>query len=65
MRNEQMYKAILLKLPVELANKVDEAVAELYVSRVNFIREAIRRNLRYFEQHERPAARAMRARAYK
>ena len=58
-------KAVLLKLPTDLAEKVDQAVKVHYVSRLNFIRESIRRNLRYFEQHERPMARRMQQQAYK
>jgi len=66
-------KAILVKLSVDLAERVDQAAKELGVVRLEFIRESVRRNLRYFEQHERPVLRKLvkpvldelRARAYR
>ena len=55
-------KAILLKLPVDLADRLDQAVKELGVVRVAYIRESLRRNLHFFEQQERWVLRQLRDR---
>jgi predicted transcriptional regulator len=52
-------KAILIKLQADFAERIDQAAQELGMSRVAFIRESLRRNLRFFEQNERPALRKL------
>ena len=47
-------KAILLTLPASMAAGVDQASAELRQTRLEFIRETIRRGLLYYHANERP-----------
>jgi len=53
-------KPILLNLPVRLLEQIDLAVSEQGVSRTHFLRQAIERNLRHYQDVER----AMFARIY-
>jgi metal-responsive CopG/Arc/MetJ family transcriptional regulator len=57
-------KMVLISIPMVLMPKIDDAVRQLYITRTHFIRESIRRNLNYFEFHERAVAREMTKRAY-
>jgi metal-responsive CopG/Arc/MetJ family transcriptional regulator len=52
----QLYKSILLNLKPELVNQIDEAVHLVYGSRTRFLREAVQRNLKFYEAQEKPAA---------
>ncbi len=49
-------KPILLNLDKDLVEKIDIAVREFYHTRTNFLRESAKRNLRYYENQERPVA---------
>jgi metal-responsive CopG/Arc/MetJ family transcriptional regulator len=44
---------VLLNLPVPLLDQVDLAVREQGVSRSQFLRQAIERNLRHYQNFER------------
>ena len=60
-----LYKSILLNLDRGLVEKIDAAVNELYVTRTHFLRESVKRNLQYYEKHERPTAIRLKQQAYK
>ena len=61
----RVYKSILLNLDADLVEKIDDAVQQFYVTKTNFLREAAKRNLRYYENHERQTAIRLRQLAYK
>lgn len=46
-------KAVLLNLPKQILEQVDMAVREQGVSRSHFLRQAIERNLRHYQNVER------------
>ena len=46
-------KSVLLNLPVNVLEEVDMAVREQGVTRSQFLRQAIERNLRYYQRVER------------
>jgi len=46
-------KAVLLNLPMQILEQVDMAVREQGVSRSHFLRQAIERNLRHYQNVER------------
>jgi hypothetical protein len=48
------HKGILLNLDPTLVTRIDEAVRLLYGNRTRFLTEAALRNLRFFENTERP-----------
>jgi metal-responsive CopG/Arc/MetJ family transcriptional regulator len=60
-----LYKPILLNIEADLLDKIDAAVREFYVTRSNFLRESAKRNLRYYQNHERPTALRLKTEAYK
>jgi metal-responsive CopG/Arc/MetJ family transcriptional regulator len=45
-------KAVLLNLPMQILEQVDMAVREQGVSRSHFLRQAIERNLRHYQNVE-------------
>lgn len=55
---------ILLALPPDLKGKNDDAAALAGMSRSACIRESIRRNVRFFDKHERNTYEKMRNQAY-
>ena len=57
------YTAILVHIPTELLPRIEVAVKELYVTRANFIRESVRRNLRHFDDCERVVAERLKQQA--
>ena len=46
-------KPVLLNLPVNVLEEVDLAVREQGVSRSQFLRQAVERNLRHYQNFER------------
>ena len=46
-------KPVLLNLPVQILEQVDIAVGEQGVTRSQFLRQAIERNLRHYQRCER------------
>ena len=60
LRPKRNDKPILLNLPIKLLEQVDLAVREQGVSRTHFLRQAVERNLRHYQDVER----AMFARIY-
>jgi metal-responsive CopG/Arc/MetJ family transcriptional regulator len=46
-------KAVLLNLPVNVLEEVDLAVREQGVTRSQFLRQAVERNLRHYQNVER------------
>jgi hypothetical protein len=64
--NLKSYKRpILLNLEPDLVDKIDQAVQEFYVTRTHFLTESAKRNLTYYQNHERPTALRLKAQAYK
>jgi metal-responsive CopG/Arc/MetJ family transcriptional regulator len=53
-RQKRNDKPILLNLPISILDEVDEAVREQGVSRSQFLRQAVERNLRHYQRVERP-----------
>lgn len=51
-------KSILLNLPVPLCEQVDFAAEALQMTRTNFLRQSILRNLDFFTKHELPVVKA-------
>ncbi len=60
LRPKRNDRPVLLNLPVPLLDQVDLAVREQGVSRTQFLRQAVERNLRHYKDVER----AMFARIY-
>ena len=54
MTNISQKTCILIRVPLEMVTAMDNAAADLHISRVGFIRQAISRNLAHFLQHEKP-----------
>jgi predicted DNA-binding protein len=46
-------RPVLLNLPVQILEQVDRAVSEQGVTRSQFLRQAIERNLRHYQNFER------------
>ena len=53
LRHKRNDKPILLNLPIRVLEQVDLAVNEQGVSRTHFLRQAIERNLRHYQDVER------------
>ena len=53
LRPKRNDKSVLLNLPVQILEKVDMAVREQGVTRSQFLRQAIERNLRHYQRVER------------
>jgi metal-responsive CopG/Arc/MetJ family transcriptional regulator len=53
LRPKRNDKPVLLNLPVPLLDQVDLAVREQGVSRTQFLRQAVERNLRHYKDVER------------
>ena len=53
LRPKRNDKSVLLNLPVQILEKVDMAVSEQGVTRSQFLRQAIERNLRHYQRFER------------
>jgi metal-responsive CopG/Arc/MetJ family transcriptional regulator len=53
LRPKRNDKPVLLNLPVPLLDQVDLAVQEQGVSRTQFLRQAVERNLRHYQDVER------------
>ena len=52
-RSKRNDKAVLLNLPINVLEEVDLAVREQGVSRSQFLRQAVERNLRHYQKVER------------
>jgi metal-responsive CopG/Arc/MetJ family transcriptional regulator len=52
-RSKRNDRPILLNLPVQILEQVDMAVREQGVTRSQFLRQAIERNLRHYQRVER------------
>jgi metal-responsive CopG/Arc/MetJ family transcriptional regulator len=52
-RSKRNDKPVLLNLPVKILEEVDMAVSEQGVSRSQFLRQAVERNLRHYQNVER------------
>ena len=52
-RSKRNDKPVLLNLPVQILEQVDMAVREQGVSRSQFLRQAVERNLRHYQRCER------------
>jgi len=53
LRPKRNDKSVLLNLPVQILEKVDMTVREQGVTRSQFLRQAIERNLRHYQRVER------------
>jgi hypothetical protein len=53
LRPKRNDKSVLLNLPVQILENVDMAVREPGVTRTQFLRQAIERNLRHYQRVER------------
>ena len=53
LRPKRNDRPVLLNLPVQILEQVDIAVREQGVSRSQFLRQAIERNLRHYQNFER------------
>jgi metal-responsive CopG/Arc/MetJ family transcriptional regulator len=53
LRPKRNDKAVLLNLPTQILDEVDLAVREQGVTRSQFLRQAIERNLRHYQRVER------------
>jgi metal-responsive CopG/Arc/MetJ family transcriptional regulator len=53
LRPKRNDKSVLLNLPVQILEQVDLAVREQGVSRSQFLRQAVERNLRHYQNVER------------
>jgi metal-responsive CopG/Arc/MetJ family transcriptional regulator len=53
LRPKRHDRAVLLNLPVQILEQVDMAVSEQGVSRSQFLRQAVERNLRHYQKVER------------
>ena len=53
LRPKRNDKAVLLNLPVKVLEEVDMAVREQGVTRSQFLRQAVERNLRHYQNVER------------
>ena len=51
-RMRSPFKSILLNLPVDMANRLDEAASVLRMSRSDLIRRAVTRDLQFIVLHE-------------
>jgi hypothetical protein len=60
MRKNRTFKPVLLNLTPESLEKIDICSAELTVTRTQFLRLSIERNIQYFLRHELPVIRRMR-----
>ena len=54
LRPKRHDRAILLNLPKPILEQVDIAVREQGVTRSQFLRQAVERNLRHYQNVERP-----------
>ena len=52
-RSKRNDRPVLLNLPVQILEQVDMAVREQGVSRSQFLRQAVERNLRHYQNVER------------
>ena len=52
-RQKRNDKAVLLRIPVPTIEKIDAASREQNVTRTQFLRQSIDRNLDHFEENER------------
>ena len=53
LRPKRNDKAVLLNLPVDVLEEVDLAVRQQGVTRSQFLRQAVERNLRHYQNVER------------
>jgi metal-responsive CopG/Arc/MetJ family transcriptional regulator len=53
LRSKRNDQAVLLNLPVHILEQVDMAVREQGVTRSQFLRQAVERNLRHYQKVER------------
>ncbi len=53
LRPKRTDKSVLLNLPVQILEQVDLAVREQGVTRSQFLRQAVERNLRHYQNFER------------
>lgn len=59
MRKPRNDKPILLNLPNDVLNKIDACSNELSVTRTQFLRQSVQRNIAYFQKNELPVLRRM------
>ena len=52
-RSKRNDRPVLLNLPVQILEQVERAVREQGVSRSQFLRQAVERNLRHYQKVER------------
>jgi len=52
-RRRRNDKAVLLNLPVEIFERVDAVAEEQRVSRTQFLRQSVERNLHHYDKVER------------
>ena len=53
LRRKRNDKSVLLNLPSQILEEIDMAVREQGVSRTHFLRQAVERNLRHYQNFER------------
>jgi len=52
-RTKRLDKGVLLNLPIQILQQVDTAVREQGLTRSQFLRQAVERNLRHYQNVER------------
>jgi metal-responsive CopG/Arc/MetJ family transcriptional regulator len=52
-RTKRLDKGVLLNLPIQILEQVDMAVREQGLTRSQFLRQAVERNLRHYQNVER------------
>jgi hypothetical protein len=65
MRTETSKTGVLLNLPNDLLNQIDNVTGHLECSRSHFLRQSIKRNIDYFIRIEMPLLRQMKENRYK
>jgi len=52
-------KPVLLNLPTDVVEQIDACSSELEVTRTQFLRQSVQRNIAYFQKNELPTLRRM------
>ncbi len=59
LKNRRNDKPVLLNLPIDIIAQIDECSNELAVTRTQFLRQSVQRNIAYFQKNELPILRRM------
>ncbi len=58
-RNHRHDKPVLLNLPNDIVEQIDACTDVLEVTRTQFLRQSVQRNIAYFQKNELPILRRM------